>query len=71
MALDIFVLETDRKEAKQLLLHIYKDLMESIGLISVAKKFIVLTDECQKHFGNLMATLLFINLYTCIPGILS
>ena len=41
---------TEKRLNNCLLLHIHKDLTDSIDLISVAKEFIGLTDECQKHF---------------------
>ena len=43
---------TEKRLNNCLLLHIHKDLTDSLDLISVAKEFISFTDERQKHFGH-------------------
>ena len=43
---------TEKRLNSCLLLHVHKDLTDSLDLISVAKEFIGLTDERQKHFGH-------------------
>lgn len=43
---------TEKRLNNCLLLHVHKDLTDSLDLISVAKEFIGLTDERQKHFGH-------------------
>ena len=43
---------TEKRLNNCLLLHIHKDLTDSLDLISAAKEFINFTDERQKYFGH-------------------
>ena len=43
---------TEKRLNNCLLLHIHKDITDSLNLTSVAKEFIGLTDERQIHFGH-------------------
>ena len=43
---------TERRLNHCLLLHIHKDLTDSLDLISVAKEFVGMHDERKKYFGN-------------------
>ena len=43
---------TEKRLNNCLLLHIHKDLTDSLDLILAAKEFISLIDECQKHSGH-------------------